>query len=147
MSNSFVWHIERALSSVTTSGQNGAGSNGNKGVFHIPQNFLTGALPSDCLALWDGGFTTLQRCSRCILQLQPTGQVVELETLRYTARIYKCAMVIMKRGRRETTKWTKLPEKYRNAWRKRILKVPGNIVNGNNQTNKNERKNYKKSNS
>ena len=38
------------LSSATTLGQNGLGSNGNKGVLHIPQSFsITGALPSDCL--------------------------------------------------------------------------------------------------
>ena len=60
-------------------GQNGPGSNGNKGVLHIPQNSsITGTSPSDYLvsyiqdAHW-GSLTPLQRSSRCILQPQLTG--------------------------------------------------------------------------
>ena len=42
--------IDRALSGATTPGQSGPGSDGNKGVFCIPQNFsIIGALRSDCL--------------------------------------------------------------------------------------------------
>ena len=38
------------LSSATTPGQSGPGSNGNEGVFHIHQSSsFTGTLPSDCL--------------------------------------------------------------------------------------------------
>ena len=67
------------LSGVTTPGQNGPGSDGNKGVLRIPQNSsITRVLPSDCLVthpehLLGGGLTPLQRCSLCILQLQLTG--------------------------------------------------------------------------
>ena len=37
------------LSSGTTPGQSGPGSNGNKGVFCIPQNVRTGFSALDCL--------------------------------------------------------------------------------------------------
>ena len=52
----------------------------NEGVLWISQSSgITGTSPSDCLgsypghSLW-GGLTPLQRCSWCILQLQPSGQ-------------------------------------------------------------------------
>ena len=62
--------------SATTPDQSEPGSDGNKGVLHIPQSAsITGASPSDCLesntghSLWGGGgFIPLQRCSWCILQ-------------------------------------------------------------------------------
>ena len=56
MSNSSIWlPIDRTLSGVTTPGQSGPGSDGNEGVFHIPQSSsITGASPSDCLVLYPG---------------------------------------------------------------------------------------------
>ena len=55
------------------------GSNGNEGVLCIPQCCsITGTSPSDCLVSYSVHslvfFTPLQRCSRCILQPQLTGQ-------------------------------------------------------------------------
>ena len=48
MQFSFIWPIDRALSSATTLGQSDPGSYGNEGVLRIPQNFsITPAL--DCL--------------------------------------------------------------------------------------------------
>ena len=42
--------IDRALSSVTTAGQSGPGSNGNEGMIRIPLGpSITGTSPSDCL--------------------------------------------------------------------------------------------------
>ena len=41
------WYI--TLTGTTAPGQNRPGSNGNEGVFHIPQRSRTGALPSDGL--------------------------------------------------------------------------------------------------
>ena len=55
------------------------GCNDNEGVLRIPQSSsITGTSLSDCLVsypglLW-GGLPPLQRCSRCILQPQLTGQ-------------------------------------------------------------------------
>ncbi len=48
-------------------------------MLHIPQSSsITGDSPSDCLVSYPGhslgGVTPLQKCSRCILQPQPTGQ-------------------------------------------------------------------------
>ena len=37
------------LTGTTTPGQSKPGSNGNKGVLHILQNFRTGGTPSDAL--------------------------------------------------------------------------------------------------
>ena len=37
MSNSSVWPIDRTLSSATTTGQSGPGSNSNEGVLCIPK--------------------------------------------------------------------------------------------------------------
>ena len=42
------------LSSATTLGQNEPKSNGNKGVFHIPQISKAEALPLDCLKSYPG---------------------------------------------------------------------------------------------
>ena len=63
-------------------GQNGAGSDANKGVLHILQSSsITGTSPSDCLVSYTGqslgkGLTPLQRSSQSILQSQLTGQVI-----------------------------------------------------------------------
>ena len=82
---SSIWPIDRTLSSATTLSQNEPESNGNEKVLHIPQSSsITEASPSDCLVSYlvhllvvvvvVGGLTLLQRCGRCILQSQPTGQ-------------------------------------------------------------------------
>ena len=44
--NSSIWPIEETLTATTTQDQSGPGSNGNKGVLHIPQNLRTGASPT-----------------------------------------------------------------------------------------------------
>ena len=41
MSNSSIWPINRTLSGDTTPGQSEPGSNGDDGVFHIPQKLQT----------------------------------------------------------------------------------------------------------
>ena len=49
MQFSFIWPIDRALSVATTLGQSGPGSNGKKGVLHIPQSSsITETSPWDC---------------------------------------------------------------------------------------------------
>ena len=49
-----VWFY-LTLSDATTPGQSWYGSDGNKGVLHIPQNFsITGASPSDCYVSYPG---------------------------------------------------------------------------------------------
>ena len=77
MSNSSVQPIDRTLSDATTLGQSGPRNNVSKGVLHIPQSSSTGGSPSDCLVSYTGHLlvvvTSLQRCSPCILQPQPTG--------------------------------------------------------------------------
>ena len=78
MSNSSIWSIDRTLSSATTPGQSGPGSNGNEGILRILQSSsITEASPSDCLVSypWHSlreGFTSLQRCSQYTLQPKPT---------------------------------------------------------------------------
>ena len=48
--HSSIWSIDRTLSGSPISGQSRPGSDGNKGVLHIPPNFtITEASPSDCL--------------------------------------------------------------------------------------------------
>ena len=60
-----IWPIDRTLSGATTLGQNGLGSNGNKGVLHIPQISKAGAMLLDCLESYVGhllvGILTLCR--------------------------------------------------------------------------------------
>ena len=52
---SSIWPINRTLSSATTPGLSGTGSNGNKGVLRIPQSSgITGAYSSDYLVLHSG---------------------------------------------------------------------------------------------
>ena len=82
VTNFTYWPIDKTLSGANTLSQSGLGSNGNKGILHISQNFsITGTSPSDCLVSYPGysfgggeSLTPLQRCSWCILQPQPTGQ-------------------------------------------------------------------------
>ena len=55
MSNNSTWSIDKTLSSATTLGQSGPGSNGNEGVLHIFQSSsITGALSSNCLVSYPG---------------------------------------------------------------------------------------------
>ena len=51
---SFIWPIDRTQSDAKTLGQNGPGSNGNKGVLHIFQISNTRASLSDCLTSYPG---------------------------------------------------------------------------------------------
>ena len=47
--------MNRTLSGTTTPGRSGSGSNGNKGIFRIPQNSsITGASPSNCFVPYPG---------------------------------------------------------------------------------------------
>ena len=76
---SSVWPIDKTLCGATTPSDSGPGSDGNKGVFRIPQSSsITRTSPSDCLVSYSGhswgSLTPLQRCSWCILQPQPTEQ-------------------------------------------------------------------------
>ena len=85
-----IWPIVRTLSGVTTPSQSGPGSDGNKGVLHIPQSsFINGASSSDCLVTYNqdthwGSLPPLQRCSWCILQPQMTGHEYCQVFLSYT---------------------------------------------------------------
>ena len=49
-----VKQFYRTLSGANTLSQNGPGSNGNEGVFHIPQSSMTEASPSDSLVSYLG---------------------------------------------------------------------------------------------
>ena len=74
MSNSSIWPIDRTLSYAISPGQGKPGSDGNERVLGIPQSSsITGASMSDChIRIHVGGvFFSRQRCSRCVLQLQP----------------------------------------------------------------------------
>ena len=78
--------IDRAQLGATTPGQSGPESNGNEEVLHISQGpSITGTSPSDCFVSYPGHtlgcFTSLQRCSQCILQPQSTGQLKENKIL------------------------------------------------------------------
>ena len=71
--------LKGPLQGATTPGHSGPGGDGNEGVFHIPQgSSITRTSPSDCLESYPRlslrGLAPLQRSSRCILQLQPSGQ-------------------------------------------------------------------------
>ena len=71
----------RCLSGAAIPGQSGPGSNGNEGVPRLRQSSrITGTSPSDCLVSYLGhllgGLTSVQSCSRCIQQPQPTGQTI-----------------------------------------------------------------------
>ena len=52
---SSIWPIDRTLSGITTLGQSAPGSDGNEGVFHIPQSSsVTETSPSDYLVSYLG---------------------------------------------------------------------------------------------
>ena len=78
--SSSIWPIDRTLSSASTPGQSGPRSDSNEGVLHIPKKLqhcwnLTIRLFSVISTTLIGGILTpLQRCSRCFLQPQLTGQ-------------------------------------------------------------------------
>ena len=73
-----IWSISGTLTGTTTSSQSGPGSNGNEGVFHIPQSSRTETSLSDGLVSYLGyllgwvSLTPQQKCCQHILQLQPT---------------------------------------------------------------------------
>ena len=77
MSNNSIWHIDRTLSSATTPGQSGPGSNGNEEVLCISQSSsITGASPADCLVSYlehsvVGSLISQQRYSQFIQQPLP----------------------------------------------------------------------------
>ena len=53
MSNSPIWFVDRTLLGANSPAQNGPGSDGNEGVFHIPRSSsITEALPSDSLMFY-----------------------------------------------------------------------------------------------
>ena len=55
MSNSSIWPIDRTLSGVATSSQNGLGSDDNEGQVRIPQSSsITGASTADCWVSYPG---------------------------------------------------------------------------------------------
>ena len=69
------------LTGATTPGQRRPESNSNAGVLLIPQIAEAGASSSVCLMSYqkicrEKGLTSLQRCSSCILQPQPTRRLV-----------------------------------------------------------------------
>ena len=73
MQFSFIWSIDMALLGITIPDHSGTGSNGNEGVFRIPQSpCITGTSPSDFLVSYTGhslggGLTLLQSSSQYIL--------------------------------------------------------------------------------
>ena len=52
--SSSIWPIVGTLTDTPTLGQSEPGSNGNKGILHIPQNSKTEASSSDGLVLYQG---------------------------------------------------------------------------------------------
>ena len=74
--NITIWPIDGTLTSTTNPGQSGPGSNGNEGVFYIPQS---SSLTIRCsLVLYprhsfERDVTPLQGFSQCILHPQPIG--------------------------------------------------------------------------
>ena len=83
MSNTSIWPIDRTLSGTTNTSQREPGNDENEGVLHIPpSSSITGTTPSDVLVPLPGhlgwGLTPQQRCSRCIVQHQPTGEFERL---------------------------------------------------------------------
>ena len=71
---SSYWRIDRTLSGATTPSQSGPESHGNEATRCIPKTSSSDCVVSYQDTCW-GDLTPLQRNSRCILQLQPTGQV------------------------------------------------------------------------
>ena len=72
MSNSFIWPIDRTISGVITPGWSGCGSNGDeRSTLHSAKLQRYWSLDTRY-----GHLTYLLRCSRCLLQHQPTGLVV-----------------------------------------------------------------------
>ena len=64
---SYIWLIDRTLSAATTPGQSGPGSNGNEGVFHIPQSSRNiGTSSSDCIQDTRWGSWVLPHCKDAV---------------------------------------------------------------------------------
>ena len=74
---SSIWTKDRILSGAATPSQSGPGSDGNSGLSVFPQAPALQELPHQVIwchiqnTHWSS-LTRLQRCSRCILQHQPT---------------------------------------------------------------------------
>ena len=71
-SNSSIWLIDGTLLSAATPGQNGSGSNGNEGVFYIPQNWSFTIRWFSIISWTCVGGGVLPFCSWYILQPQQT---------------------------------------------------------------------------
>ena len=55
MQFSSIWPIDNAQPGATTPGESGPGSDGNEGIFRIPQSSsITGTSPWDCLVSYPG---------------------------------------------------------------------------------------------
>ena len=70
MSKGSIWLIDGTLSGADTPVQSRPRNNGNEKVLHIHQGSNTGASPSDCFLSYSEHSL---RCSRYIIQPQPTG--------------------------------------------------------------------------
>ena len=78
---SSIWLIDRTLSGVTTPGYSGPESDGNEGVFHIPQSSsITGTSSSDFLVPYSGhtlgGSYPSAEVQPFFLQPQPNWQYI-----------------------------------------------------------------------
>ena len=87
MTNSSIRHIDWTLSGATTPSQSEPGTDGNEGVFRVPQSSsITGASPSDCLMSYPGHSLGGEAYPSAEMQsvyatapAQPTGQTVVLK--------------------------------------------------------------------
>ena len=89
-----IWPIDWTQSSAPTRGQSGHWWDRNEGVLGIPKSScITGTPPSDCLVSYTGHSLmvcySLQRCSWCIQQPQPSRPNKFSET-RYVRRWSVC---------------------------------------------------------
>ncbi len=84
--------LDRVLSGAIIPGQSGPRSDGNEGVLHMGPKASALLEPHHQIVLCHirtlvrGGLTPLQRCSRCILQPQLTGQYIYLYIYIYILR-------------------------------------------------------------
>ena len=88
MSNSFIWPIDRTLSGATSLSLSRSGSNGNKGVLHIPQSSrITGASSLDLVSypghsLGGGSYPSAEMQSVC--SSAPANWAIDLWRLNLT---------------------------------------------------------------
>ena len=127
-----TWPIYRTPTDATTPGHSGPESDDNKRVLDILQSSKTGTSLSDCLVSYPGhlfsyasskmlsvystaptdwvtehsfgdGLTSLQRCSRCILQPQPTEMSYPGHLLREILPLCRDAVCILQPQPTETS--------------------------------------------